>query len=130
MANRGALLDTDLIIWFLRGREHARRWIQELRKAGIPSCSALSVTEVVAGMRPGEEPETRAFLDALDVIPIDREIAWRAGTLIREYVQRGITLDFVDAAIAATCLTYKLNLATYNVKHYPMPDVRKADVPS
>ncbi len=130
MAKSGALLDTDLIIWFLRGREHARRWIQEVRKAGIPSCSALSVTEVVAGMRPGEEPDTRAFLNALDVIPIDREIAWRAGTLIREYVQRGITLDFVDATIAATCLTCKLNLATYNVRHYPMPDLRKADVPS
>ncbi len=130
MARTGALLDTDLIIWFLRGREHARRWIQELRKAGVPSCSALSVTEVAAGMRPGEESDTRALLGALNVIPVDREIAWRAGTLIRECGRRGITLDFVDTTIAATCLTRKLSLATCNVKHYPMPAVRKADAPS
>ena len=125
-----ALLDTDLIIWFLRGREHARRWIHELSKAGVPSCSALSVTEVTAGMRPSEEADTKAFLRALDVIPVDREIAWRAGALIGEYGRRGITLDFVDATIAATCLRRKVSLATYNVKHYPMPSLRKVGVPS
>jgi len=130
VARTRSLLDTDLIIWFLRGREHARRWIHELSKAGVPSCSALSVTEVVAGMRPDEENETRAFLQALDVIQVNREIAWRAGALIGEYGRRGITLDFVDATIAATCLRHRLSLATYNVKYDPMPGLRKVGVPS
>ena len=121
-----ALLDSDLIIWHLRGREHAHRWIRELSRAGIPSCSALSVTEIVAGMRRGEEPDTRAFLEALNVIPVSGEIAWRAGDLIHDYARRGITLDFVDAIIAATCLTYRLRLATYNVRHFPMPLQRAA----
>lgn len=124
-----ALLDTDLIIWHLRGREHARRWISQLSRSGVPCCSALSVTEVVVGMRRSEEPDTRVFLEALDVIPVSREIAWRAGALIHEYARRGTTLDFVDATIAATCLTYSLRLATYNVRHFPMP-LRRAARPS
>lgn len=125
-----ALLDTNLIIWHLRGREHARRWISELSKFGVPCSSALSVTEVVAGIRRGGEPDTRAFLDAVDVIPVSREIAWQAGDLIREYARRGVTLDFVDATIAATCLAHRLRLATYNVRHFPMPQLRRAAAPS
>jgi predicted nucleic acid-binding protein len=79
-------------------------------------------------MRRGEAPDTRAFLEALNVIPVSREIAWRAGDLIHDYAGRGITLDFVDATIAATCLTYRLMLATYNVRHFPMP-LRRASAP-
>jgi predicted nucleic acid-binding protein len=126
MMRSRALLDTDVLIWHLRGRESTRRWIEALKAGGVPCCSALSVTEIVLGMRPKEEAATRAFLDALDVIPVDRRVAWRAGELIRAYAGRGVTLDFVDAAIAATCLTYGLILATYNVRHYPMPELEKA----
>ncbi len=124
-----ALLDTDVIIWHLRGREHTRRWIGELQADGVPACSALSITEVVVGMRPREVGVTRAFLEALDVIPVDREIAWLAGELIQTYGRRGITLDFVDATVAATCLVERLALATYNIGHYPMPDLHRANVP-
>lgn len=123
------LLDTDVIIWYLRGRESTRRWMDEITAGGVPCCSSLSVTEVVLGMRLKEEEDTRAFLDALAVIPPDRRIAWRAGELIREYARKGITLDFVDATIAATCLAHGLILATYNLKHYPMPELKTAGSP-
>lgn len=124
-----ALLDTDVIIWFLRGRESTRHWLDELKAGGVPCCSALSVTEVVLGMRPNEEAATLAFLESLEVIPPDREIAWKAGEWIREYARRGITLDFVDATIAATCFTRGLILASYNVRHYPMSEIVKAVPP-
>lgn len=124
-----ALLDTDVLIWHLRGWESTRRWIETLKAGGVPSCSALSVIEIVLGMRSKEEDATRAFLNALDVIPVDRQVAWRAGELIREYKRRGVTLDFVDAVVAATCLTHGLTLATYNVRHYPMPELERAVPP-
>ena len=120
------LLDTDIIIWYLRGREPIRAWVHEMSKDDVPRCSALTVTEVVAGMRPREEPATREFLQALRVIDVDRGIAWQAGELIRGHGRRGVTLDFVDATIAATCLRHHLALATYNVKHYPIPELHFA----
>lgn len=127
---RRALLDADVIIWYLRGRRSTRQWLEELRVGGVPCCSALSVTEVVLGMKPKEEAVTRAFLNALDVIPPDREVAWRAGVLIAEYARQGISLDFVDATIAATCLVHGLVLASYNARHYPMPELVKATPPA
>lgn len=126
---RRALLDTDFIIWYLRGHDATRRWLEELKAGGVPCCSALSVTEIVLGMRPREEAATRSFLEALAVIPVDRAVAWRAGELIHEYARQGVTLDFVDATIAATCLTHGLVLATYNARHYPMPGLAKASPP-
>ncbi len=123
------LLDTDVIIWYLRGRKAVRAWVHELSKHDVPRCSALSVTEVVAGMRPKEDPSTREFLQALRVIDVDRRTAWHAGELIRSYGRRGVTLDFVDATIAATCLRHRLALATQNVKHYPIHELRLEQSP-
>lgn len=123
------LLNTDIITWYLRGRESIRAWVRELSKHDVPRCSALSVTEVAAGMRPKEESATREFLQALRVIDVDRSIAWHAGELIRGYGRQGITLDFVDATIAATCLRHRLALATQNVKHYPIRRLQLAQSP-
>ena len=83
------LLDTDVIIWYLRGRESVHAWVQEISRDGVPRCSALSVTEVVSGMRPKEESATREFLQALRVIDVDRGIAWHAGELIHCADQEG-----------------------------------------
>src|SRR5947209_3074134 len=91
------LLDTDVIIWYLRGRESVHAWVQEISRDGVPRCSALSVTEVVSGTRPKEESATREFLQALRVIDVDRGIAWHAGELIRSRGREGVTLGFVDA---------------------------------
>jgi len=92
----------------------------------VPNLCALSVAEVAAGARAGEIDVTRALLNALNVIPVSREIAWTAGRLMHDYARRGVTLDFVDATIAATCLTYRLRLATYNARHFPMPGLMLA----
>ena len=124
------LLDTDVIIWYLRGRESTRAWVLESGKHDVPRCSAPSITEVVAGMRPKEKPATREFLQALRVIDVDHGVGWLAGDLVRSYRRRGITLDFVDATIAATCLRHHLALATYNAKHYPIHELRFARGPS
>lgn len=123
------LLDTDVLIWYLRGREPIKAWVHEVGSLDVPRCSALSVTEVVAGMRPREEPTTREFLESLAVVDVDREIAWLAGELIQDHGRRGLILDFVDATIAATCLRHDLALATYNARHYPIRGLRFAHGP-
>lgn len=55
-----------------------------------------------------------------DVTPA---IANLAGTFIRDYRAKGITLDFVDSVVAATAVIHGLTLLTHNIKHYPMPEV-------
>ena len=105
-----------------RDRRRPRRW---RRWVGVVSLLAI-VGAVAYWKRPKEEPATREFLQALRVIDVERGIAWQAGELIRSRGREGVTLDFVDATIAATCLRHHLALATYNVKHYPIPELHFA----
>ena len=81
-------------------------------------------------MRPSEETATREFLEALQVVDVDRNIAWQAGELLGDDGRRGITLDFVDTTIAATCVRHRLLLATHNVKRYPIRELRLAQNPA
>ena len=117
------LLDSDIIIWHLRGRPEVTQMLRDLQRAGLPACSALSVLEVQLGVKKGEEEKTDRFLGSLKIFDVTREIAIRAARLIRECKTKGITIDLPDAVIAGTCIVYGLTLVTYNTKHYPIPDL-------
>jgi predicted nucleic acid-binding protein len=117
------LLDSDVIIWCLRGRRDTVQLVEGLQRESVPHCSALSVIEVEVGMKIGEEKTTRAFLGALRIEPVDGNVAQLVASYMRQYRRRGTTLDLVDASIAATCVVRGLLLVTYNVKHYPVPEV-------
>lgn len=114
------LLDTDVIIWHLRGRPEVTGALRELQVFGIPSCSALSILEVQVGVKKGEETKTDLFLGSVKVFDVTRQIAGKAGIMVREQRTKGVTLDLPDAVIAATCHLHDLILVTYNKKHYPI----------
>ncbi len=120
-----ALLDSDVIIWCLRGKKETVDFIQNLEASCWPACSVLSLLEVELGMKPGEESATHRLLDSLRMIPVSKAIARQAAQYILKYKSRGRMIDFVDAVIAATCLAEDLTLVTYNLKHYPMPEISK-----
>ena len=117
------MLDTDVIIWHLRGRKDVTRALAELQVFGIPSCSALSILEVQVGVKKGEEVKTDHFLGALTVIDVTKQIAEKAAVSIREQRAKGVTIDLPDAIIAATCILHRFTLVTYNKKHYPFPSL-------
>jgi predicted nucleic acid-binding protein len=118
------LADTNVIIDYLRGRPSAVQLLGQLMSSNIVACSTLTVTEIYIGMRPEEKPATDVLIDALVCLQPTIEIAKLAGTFIQRYRKQGITLGLADAVIAATAVTHELRLVTYNVKHYPMPEVR------
>ncbi len=117
------LLDSDMIIWHLRGRKEVTAVLKDIQRFGLPACSALSILEVQAGVKKGEEEKTDHFLNALKVFDVNRDISNRAGRIVREYRSKGITLDLPDAVIAATCIQYDLILITGNRRHYPIPEL-------
>ncbi len=83
----------------------------------------VSVVEIQAGVRRGEEKKTNALLDSLKAYDVTSAIANLAGKFIRDCRAKGITLDFADSIVAATAVIHGLTLLTYNVKEYPMPEV-------
>ena len=115
------LVDTDILIDYLRGHPEAVRFVTE--RADDIAVSAMSVAELVAGVR-GEmhEPEQRAlqgFLGLFVILPITETIAKTGGIYRRDYgASHGVGL--ADAVIAATAIAAEATLQTLNVRHYPM----------
>ena len=114
----GVLVDTDVLIDFLRGFALAKTFIERLSSPIY--ISAITVAELHVGVRNGKERATlTTFLDSLEILPLDAETAANGGLLRRDYGKsHGVGLN--DALIAATTLKHKLQLATLNAKHYPM----------
>ena len=115
------LLDTDVLIDLLRGRHATRQFLAQATQEAIPCCSVISVAELSAGRRAGEESATEALVNALVVVPVTREIAEVAGRFKRTIRRR--TLELADCLIAATAFVESATLVTGNVKDYPMSEV-------
>jgi predicted nucleic acid-binding protein len=118
---KNTLVDTDILIHFLRGRREAKDFLSSLLDRSQILCSSITVAEIFAGIRPGEEEKTRALVDNLLVLDVTRGVAERAGHYKRTIRSQSLELD--DCLIAATAFIHRSVLATGNGKHYPMRDI-------
>ena len=112
------LLDTSVLIDVLRGSEPASIWLASANE--LPICSELTRAEVLRGVRSAERSRTERLLGSLRWAPVDEPVSRRAGELGREYRRSHPGLSIVDLAIAATAELLGAELATANVRHYPM----------
>ena len=119
----GILIETDVAIDYLRGKDYARQFVDALWEQGKAHLSILSVYELLAGMRRDEEEATRSFIEACYVEDLNFEIVDTAGAFYRKYRKQGITLVAIDCLIMATAFVRGLKLATRNIKHYPEKDI-------
>lgn len=111
------LVDTDVLIWHLRGYARATRRLDEL---GSLTLSAVSYLEVLQGMRNKAElvavKKMLARRSAL-LLPVTETITLRATALMEELtLSHGLQLG--DALIAATAVENQLPVLTANVKHF------------
>jgi hypothetical protein len=89
--------------------------------------SAIVVAELYAGVRgDSEEQMIDKLLSIHPIIPVTTEIA-KAGGLLRRKFGKSHGVDVADAILAATAQAQEAELATLNVRHYPMfPGLRPA----
>lgn len=118
------LLDTSVLIDVLRGRQGRRQVLAKLARDGHTlATTALNFAEVYAGMRPNEEVQTEAFLDALECYDLTAAAGKLAGTLKRDWAKKGRTLTLADTIIAAIAIEHRCSLMTDNHKDFPMPEI-------
>jgi hypothetical protein len=113
------LVDTSVLIDYLRGHAGAAEVLERERARGPLHASEISRLEVLAGMRPPEEDGTRSLLSTLVWHEVDEEIAEAGAAFGREWL-RSHGIDSADLAIAGTVLRLDAELLTCNVKHFPM----------
>jgi predicted nucleic acid-binding protein len=116
--NRSVLVDSDIVIDFLRGERQA---LVLLKNEAEALCfSAVTVAEIHAGVRnEKEEAEVDRLFSLFPVFAVTGDIAREAGKLVRRY-RASHSVELPDALIAATSIVYGSVLFTLNVKHYPM----------
>jgi tRNA(fMet)-specific endonuclease VapC len=120
---KNILVDTDILIDFLRGKIKAREFLLAVSEESALYCSVITVAEVYAGMREEEKEKTDNLLDSLNIVEINRIIAEKAGRYKYEIKHQKLELN--DCMIAASAFYITARLATGNGKHYPMSDIEK-----
>lgn len=120
MAINRYLLDSDILIEHLRGRQQAASYILTLKSQGELLVSAVTVAELFAGVRQeGDKDAIDALLRLARIIPVDEPIAIQGGLYRQRYGKTHGT-GLMDALIAATAEEVGANLVTFNRRHFPM----------
>ncbi len=117
MAN-AILVDTDVLIDFLRGYDKAISFVNEFSPHII--LSPIVVAELYTGVKGTKELSVLDnFISLFRIVPIDYEIA-KTGGLYRLNFGKSHGVRLADAILAATAERENAELKTLNVKHYPM----------
>jgi predicted nucleic acid-binding protein len=112
------LLDTDVLVDFLRGRPAAVAYVKT--HADRIMLSAIVAAELYAGARnDAERARLDEFLAVFPVLPVTLDLARAAGAYRHDY-QASHGTGLADAVIAATAVAQGAELKTFNAKHYPM----------
>jgi predicted nucleic acid-binding protein len=112
------LLDTDVLVEYLRGSDEAGHFVEGLK--GDLIISAITVAELWAGVK-GKEEESALdrFLLALRVIAVDNEVG-KQGGLLRQQFGPSHGTGLADALVAASAMKERATLVTFNTNHFPM----------
>jgi len=111
------LVDTDVLIWYLKGNKNAYHLIHNLNNFAI---SSITYMELVQGMR--DKNELRILQKTLKqwnvkTIYISEEISAKALFFMEEYFLSH-SMQLADSLIGATSTNYGMKLITANDKHY------------
>jgi len=111
------IIDTDVLIWYLRGNKNAQKVIN----ANIPfKISVINYMELLQGLRDKKEYRTlQKYLKdwSIEIIQINENISSRAMFYVEDYCLSH-SMELGDAVIAATAVEYREILLTANEKHY------------
>jgi hypothetical protein len=111
------IIDTDVLIWYLRGNEKAKIFVED----AVPfTISVVTYMELVQGMK--NKTEFKLFQKQMlkwntNIIQIDQSISSRAMFYVQEYALSH-SMMLADALIAATVIQNSEVLVTANDRHY------------
>ena len=112
------VFDTSVLIDVLRNDSSALAYVRSVHE--VPICSEVTRVEVTRGLRSAERAAAERLFQALRWVPLDEPIARRAGELGRRWDRHRPGIGLADLVVAATAEQFGAELATTNVRHFPM----------
>ena len=111
------MVDTDVLIWYLRGNEKAFETIENYESFSI---SVITYMELMQGMRNKKELNNlRQSLHAWNskILYITEEISAKAMFAVEQHFLSH-SMQLADALVGSTAIAHGLALLTGNDKHY------------
>ncbi len=112
------IFDTSILIDILRDDSAALDYVRGVQE--VPASSEVTRIEVVRGLRSAERTSAERLFQTIRWVPVDEPISRRAGELGRRWDRHRPGISFADLVIAATAEQLDAQLATTNVRHFPM----------
>ncbi|MBI5142009.1 MAG: type II toxin-antitoxin system VapC family toxin [Nitrospirae bacterium] len=111
------LIDTDILIWYMRGNEKAYQAIENSDNFFI---SVVTYMELVQGLR--NKKELNHLRKALhgwqtQILYVSEEISAKAMFYVEQHFLSH-SMQLADALIGATAISYGLPILTGNDRHY------------
>lgn len=110
------LIDSDILIDYLRGSSNTRDFLFGLNQKATLMISAVNVVEIYSGkniQNTNKKKIIDCFLNEFKIIPLEKNLAKEAGEIRMKY-----QTPFADAIIAASAIKSQAILATRNIKHF------------
>lgn len=120
-------VDASVIIDVLREYDPAVALFERLTNEDAELVSSYVIrTEVLAGMRRGEERATRALLALIEWAPVGEPESEAAAAFGRRALASNAAIDMADLFLAAVAERHGAEVLTMNVKHFRelVPDLR------
>ena len=111
------IIDSSVLIDIDRGSSK-----HEEIPRGRHSISAATLMELSTGANLGKGAQLGKLERNLDIIPIDKEVADKAGEITAQLKKEGEPVDLNDIYIAATGIIHGEPILTGNAKHFEKID--------
>lgn len=119
MATRRTVVDTSILIDFLRKTNKDRSVLWKIKEADDCFISSITMFELLSGAKTARHVEDiRKLSKWIPSLPFDDEIAHVAASLFQELKQKNEVIEFRDIFIAATAKTHHCCVATLNTEHF------------
>lgn len=116
------VVDTDLIIDFLRGREDGAKLVVGLIAERRFRTTAITAYELRLGTDFLDRRDRIMRLLRSRTLPLDTRAAIHAGAVYSALRADGQPIGYRDTLIAGTCLRFDVPLATRNDRHFGRVD--------
>jgi tRNA(fMet)-specific endonuclease VapC len=118
------VLDSDVLIDYLRGAGPGRDLIRTLIRASGYRVTAVTAFELALGRSYRRDPRSVHALLAAPVLTLTRTAGLRGGSLLRDLRTSGEAIGIRDAMQAGICLEAGVPLVTRNTSHFKrIPDL-------
>ena len=131
MENPRVIIDTDILVDFLRNKKEATSLVNRLEENNyLLATTAINAFELCYGAHKSAAPEktlhpTTQLLNRLLLLPLTSKSAQKAGHIYANLEKQGRPIGLRDTLIGAIALTRNFSVATKNKVHFEKIDELK-----